>query len=209
MLPVTELPSFTIRLPVRQSAVASGQGVNSGSTKPNKDEFFEQFFNVFERLKQIFRKSQTSKAFSRTNQPGPTPGIQTPITQDEFHLRVKNLTDGIMSLFLNDVLGQRGVLPVVVVATMHPYTAASSTGSQQGRLRRLFFNFTVQGMQENANFLEKFLASPKLDAGNSSAVKMFVRSNIPKIAVGYWKLMSWFLTKLQSLSCGQGLIFSI
>ena len=175
--------------------------------KPNKDEFFENFFNMFEKLRQTVRKPSASKGVDRTQYPGPTPVMQNPTSQGDFHLRVKALTDKIMSLFLNDMLGQRGEssASAFVKASIHPYPTASPPGNRQERLKRLFFNFTVQGKQEDPNFMAKFFASPKLDMENNSAVKIFVRDNIPKIAVGYWKLMSWFLTKLQSRSCGQGL----
>jgi len=173
--------------------------------KPNKDEFFENFFNMFEKLRQTVRKPSASKGVDRTQYPGPTPVMQNPTSQGDFHLRVKALTDKIMSLFLNDMLGQRGEssASAFVKASIHPYPTASPPGNRQERLKRLFFNFTVQGKQEDPNFMAKFFASPKLDMENNSAVKIFVRDNIPKIAVGYWKLMSWFLTKLQSRSCGQ------
>ena len=205
--PVTEFASFPTRLPVSQSTPRPTPAVNSGSMKPNKDVFFEHFFTTFQKLRQTsLRKPSASKGVDRTQYPGPTPSMQNPTSEGDFHLRVKTLTDGIISLFLSDVLGQRGEFPSAFVkATMHPYSTASPTENRQQRLKRSFFNFTVQAIREDPNFMAKFIASPKLDMENSSAVKMYVRSNIQKIAVGYWKLMSWFLTKLQLRSCGQGL----
>ena len=175
----------------------------------NKQEFFERFFRSFEWLRQTLHELHTSNSASKTSRLEPTPSRIPSNVQNDFQQRVRKLTDEIMSLMFIDLLGEerRSSASMLIQATVHPYSSASSATDHHEVTRKSFFDLMLEGSKEDNRFMEKFLSSPKIKLENDGAVKNYSRHNVPKIAVGYWKLVSWFLKQMRSNSCRKGLMF--
>lgn len=177
------------------------------SNETSKQEFFDRIFRSFEQLRQILHELHSSTLASKTPYLRPTQGMAHPYIQEDLQAKVKKQTDEIVSLLVKDMLGQerKNTGSLHVKPTMHPYSTATPNADNHNRTRRSFFNVVLQGGKEDKRFMDKFLMSPKIDMGNNAAVRNYVTHNLPKIAVGYWKFISWVLMQLQANSCERGL----
>ena len=175
-------------------------------------EFFERFYRLSERLKNLMKEGKplSSIILNQSPHPRPTPTMESNQLDDDLKRRLRKVTDELMALISEDSGGQERRGP----ATMHIKPTPSPTGmptnnDREAREREKFNNVILQGFKDDKDFMEKIVASGRIDLRNGSAVRNYVHSNLPRIASGYWKFLRWVERQLQAMPCDRGELYDL